>query len=134
MGFWLRKQKQHLMKGGMRMKAKIIMNNIIPFKGFAAITIFPFIFCRRALHEMDINHESIHCEQQLEMLILPFFLWYGVEWLIRLILYRSFYEAYRNISFEQEAYLNQHQTWYVNERSHFAWLKYLNRKTFRKVS
>ena len=81
---------------------------------------------------METNHELIHTEQQLEMLILPFFLWYGVEWLIRLILYRNFYEAYRNISFEQEAYLNQNQMWYPEERSHFTWIKYLTRKTFRK--
>ena len=114
------------------MKIKVIQNNIIPFKGFSALTIWPIIFCRRELHDMDITHETIHCEQQLEMLILPFFLWYVVEWLIRLILYRNFYEAYRNISFEQEAYLNQNQMWYPEERSHFTWIKYLTKKTFRK--
>ena len=116
------------------MKIRVIKNKIIPLKGFAAITIWPFIFTKIDMRTTDINHETIHCEQQLEMLILPFFLWYVVEWLIRLLLYRNFYEAYRNISFEQEAYLNQHNTWYVTERSHFAWVKYLTRKTFRKVS
>lgn len=115
------------------MKIRIVKNNIIPPKGFCAITIWPWIFCRRTLKDIDVNHELTHCEQQEEMLILPFFLWYGVEWLIRLILYRNFYEAYRNISFEQEAYLNQHQAWYASERSHFAWIKYLTRKTFRKI-
>lgn len=116
-----------------RRYVKVIINNIIPFKGFAAITILPFIFCRRALHDMELNHEIIHCEQQCEMLILPFFVWYGVEWMIRLIFYRNFYEAYRNISFEQEAYLNQHSAWYSTDRRHFSWVKYLNRKTFRKI-
>jgi hypothetical protein len=121
------------MKGGKRMKVKVIMNNIIPPKSFLACTIWPFIFCRRKLHDMDLNHEIIHAEQQEEMLILPFFIWYGIEWLIRLIIYRNTFEAYRNISFEQEAYLNQHQAWYTSERCHFAWIKYLTRKTFRKT-
>ena len=115
------------------MKVKVIMNNIIPPKSFMACTIWPWIFCRRTLKDMDVNHETIHCEQQEEMLILPFFLWYGVEWLIRLIIYRNTFEAYRNISFEQEAYLNQHHAWYTSERRHYAWIKYLTRKTFRKI-
>lgn len=113
---------------------KVIINKILPFKGYSAMTIWPFIFSRTEPTGIVLNHEATHCEQQLELLILPFFLWYVVEWLIRLLLYRNFYEAYRNISFEQEAYLNQHNTWYVTERSHFAWVKYLTRKTFRKVS
>ena len=29
------------------MKKKIIYNNLIPFKGFTAITLFPFIFARK---------------------------------------------------------------------------------------
>ena len=116
-----------------RKNIKVILNDYFPLKTFIACTIWPFIFCRRILHDMDLNHEIIHCEQQLEMLILPFFVWYGVEWLIRLLLYLNFYEAYRNISFEQEAYLNQHSAWYTDERRHFSWVKYLNRKTFRKI-
>lgn len=112
---------------------KVIMNKIIPFGEYDAITIWPFIFTKKVLSDMEKTHEIIHCEQQEEMLIVPFFLWYGIEWLIRLILYRNFDEAYRNISFEQEAYLNQHSTWYVTERSHFAWAKYINKKTFKRV-
>lgn len=115
------------------MKVKVIMNNIIPPKSFLACTIWPFIFCRRKLHDMDLNHEIIHAEQQEEMLILPFFLWYGIEWLIRLIIYRNTFEAYRNISFEQEAYLNHHRRVYTGERHHYAWMKYITRKTFRKI-
>lgn len=114
------------------MKIRIIENRYFPTKGFAAITLWPWIFCRRKLDMVDIQHETIHAEQQLEMLILPFYLWYSVEWLVRLIAYRNTWEAYRNISFEQEAYLNQHQTSYVADRAHFSWIKYLTRKTFRR--
>lgn len=134
---------------------KIIKNNIIPLKKFVALTMWPWIFIRRVLYDMEMNHELIHCDQQLEMLIIGavlfvllltlgcewwsllgipvFFWWYLIEWLIRLAIYRNLYEAYRNIAFEQEAYLNQHSAWYTDERRHFSWVKYLNRKTFRKI-
>jgi hypothetical protein len=38
-----------------------------------------------------------------EILYIPFYLWYGVEWLIKLF-YKG--NAYRNLSFEREAYDN----------------------------
>jgi hypothetical protein len=38
-----------------------------------------------------------------EMLYIPFYLWYGVEWLVKLFCKGN---AYRNISFEREAYDN----------------------------
>lgn len=75
------------------MKKIIIYNKLIPFKGFKAIAIFPFIFARKEhkpLPERAIRHESIHLMQQMELLSLLFFLWYGVEWIVRLIQYRSF--------------------------------------------
>jgi len=39
---------------------KIIYNKIIPFKGYKAMAIWPFIFARKKLSEIDINHEKIH--------------------------------------------------------------------------
>ena len=39
---------------------KVIKNKIIPFKGFKAITIWPFIFTRSDLSNIDLNHEKIH--------------------------------------------------------------------------
>jgi len=38
----------------------IIKNKIFPFKGFKAITIYPFIFTRSKLSDIDKNHEEIH--------------------------------------------------------------------------
>jgi hypothetical protein len=38
----------------------IVRNKVLPFKGFKALTIWPFIFCRSELTEVDINHEEIH--------------------------------------------------------------------------
>lgn len=95
---------------------KIVRNSIIPFKGYKAITIWPFIFVREecSFDEVDLNHENIHGKQQLELLIIFFYLIYLVEWIIK---------EYRNISFEREAYSNEENLDYLKTRKHYAWLK-----------
>ena len=95
---------------------KVIYNKIIPFKGYKAITIWPFIFARKKLSEIDINHEKIHLAQQLELLIIPFYIIYFIEWI---------FKRYRNISFEKEAYANQEDMNYLEWRrkSYAMWRK-----------
>lgn len=109
---------------------KIVQNNIIPTKNFQALTVWPFIFSRKALKDDAVNHATIHAMQQKEMLVILFFVWYGVEWLIRLIVHRNTFEAYRNISLEQEAYLREKDLTYLDERKHYAWVRYIFRKSF----
>lgn len=109
---------------------RIVVNDILPFKGYVAMTVWPFIFIRKAVKDNVIWHEVIHGEQQKEMLLLFFHLWYVVEWLVRLCLYGNQKEAYRNISFEQEAYLHENDVDY--KREHYAWAKYLTQKTYRR--
>lgn len=102
-----------------------VRNNLIPFKGFKAITLWPFVFVRKdsVYRPVDERHETIHGEQQKEMLVLLFFLWYILEWLVKCIIYRNMLTAYKNISFEREAYDNQHLLDY--NRKHYSWIKYL---------
>lgn len=92
---------------------KIIYNNIIPFKGFKAITLWPFIFARKELSDIDINHENIHGRQQLELLIIFFYIIYLIEWL---------FKGYRSISFEREAYQNESNLDYLKNRRWFNWI------------
>lgn len=54
-----------------------------------------------------VQHERTHWFQQVEMLIVFFFLWYGVEWFIKLFTEQK---AYRALSFEREARVNQQDT------------------------
>ena len=71
------------------------------------VTIYPFIFIKYPKEETRqtlINHEKIHIKQQLKWLIIPFFLMYGIEYLIGRIKGMNHDQAYRNISFEKEAY------------------------------
>ena len=77
-----------------------------------------------------LNHERIHTAQMKELLYLPFYLLYGMEWLIRLVMYRNTREAYRNISFEREAYNMQNNFHYIidKERKSYAFIKYIFKK------
>ena len=94
------------------------------------ITLAPFGIYLNDIHLTDketINHESIHWKQQLEMLIIFFYLWYGIEWFIRLFI-NGRYEAYYMLSFEREAYENDANLDYLKKRKHFSWFKYINKK------
>lgn len=110
-----------------------VYNNIIPFKGYKALTFWPFVFIRKGAiyNEVDDNHECIHGEQQKETLIVLFYLWYGIEYLIKWAYYRNRHMAYKNVGFEREAYDNQRDIVYVDTRKSFAWLKYIaTRKSY----
>ena len=60
-----------------------------------------------------------------ETLYIFFYLWYIIEWLIKLAIIRDTRKAYRAISFEREAYLFQVIPNYLEERKHYCWLKHL---------
>ena len=106
-------------------------------------------------HLIRVNHESIHWVQQKGMfflgllislivislmiftqnfnfyllpllLIFPFsffYIWYFIEWIIRLFTNRL--NAYRNISFEREAYKNHYNLNYLKTNRYFSWIKYI---------
>ena len=131
---------------------KKVVNSIIPFKGFDFLTIFPFVFIRKEkahlFNNVAENHENIHEEQQIEMtiigvilslvvylftisywsflLVLFYFWWYIIEWLLRSLFGTG--NAYRNISFEREAYANEKDLEYTYYRVPFSWLGYMKRK------
>lgn len=104
---------------------KVIINNIIPFKGYIAITLFPFIFARSKISNLVYNHECIHAEQQKELFIIFFFVLYIIEYLIKLIITFNHTKAYKSISFEQEAYKFEKDNLYINKRKHYCWINYI---------
>lgn len=103
---------------------KVIHNRFIPFRGYWAINLFGVVFVHKGytLDDALLNHEAIHTAQMREMLFVFFYLWYVVEWLLRLL---GNGNAYENISFEREAYYNQNNMEYLSIRKHYAWWKYL---------
>lgn len=97
----------------------IVAKYLIP-TGYRGLAVFPFVFVK--YHEdkenkIFVNHERIHLRQQLELLILPFFIWYLLEYCVRLVQYKNANLAYRNISFEREAYANESNLEYLGNRS-----------------
>lgn len=137
---------------------KIIYNKIIPLKGYKLMCVFPFIFVRKGTRNItvsDVNHEKIHGMQQIEthivalilavllaavglfswwwILVSPlvYFALYGLEYIVRWICYGfDTCEAYRNISFEQEAYLNETNLSYPYERKLYSFVRYLFKKSY----
>ena len=106
---------------------KIVRNKYIPFAGYKAINLFGILFVKgdARIDDVMINHERIHTSQIKELLYIFFYLWYVIEWLIRLIQFRNSYMAYRNISFEREAYQNEEDIHYLKSRKFFSFLKYV---------
>lgn len=102
----------------------VIRNKIIPFKGFRAINLFGVLFVRgnAVLSATTIRHEKIHSAQMKELLYIPFYVWYVIEWLVRLL---GKGRAYRNISFEKEAYTKQGDSDYLSKRNPLAFLSYI---------
>lgn len=106
---------------------KIKYNKWIPFKGFFAINLFGTYFIREEYKNTKIpketlNHEAIHTAQIKELGYIFFYIWYFLEWLIRLVINGRY--AYYWISFEREAYDNEKNYKYLNKRKHYNWFKY----------
>jgi type IV secretory pathway TrbL component len=95
---------------------------MIPLRRFAAINLCGILIAPKGtkLSYRTVNHEAIHTAQMKEMLFVFFYLWYLIEWLIRLFCKGN---AYRNIAFEKEAYQNDHNKNYLNNRKHYSWFK-----------
>ncbi|MCC2590176.1 hypothetical protein [Chryseobacterium sp. MFBS3-17] len=94
----------------------------------SGITLFPFIILRKVQdrdNEVLLNHERIHLRQQLELLVVFFYLWYVIEyyyWFFRL---RDSYMAYRYISFEREAFAKETELSYLKKRKLWSFWKYI---------
>ena len=107
----------------------IIIIPQIKFLGISGITLFPFIILRDKHLKLDkriMNHERIHIRQQVELLVLPFYVLYLIDYVIGLIKYRNRLLAYMNISFEKEAYKYDSDLDYLKKRKLWAWVKFLN--------
>ena len=105
----------------------IVSKYLIP-KGYRGLTLFPFVIIRDFLDKENkvlLNHEKIHIRQQLELLIVPFFVLYFFEFLLRLIQFRDRNKAYRNISFEREAYANEKDLEYLKKRPFWKFRNYI---------
>lgn len=130
---------------------KIVRNKYIPFTGYKAVLLFGILFVKSnaKIDDVTMNHESVHSRQYVEVgilsliLLLPlvfnglwwlwlilsvfaFYILYVIEWFVKFIIYKlNTHKAYRNTSFEREAYDNERNLNYLDSRKFFAWIKYI---------
>ena len=108
------------------MKRNIIL---IPFLPAAGMALYPFILVktdRLKLNKTVINHEKIHLRQQLELLLVPFYVLYLLYYLLNLLYYMKHDKAYRNIVFEREAYIHERDLQYLSRRKFWAWTRFFS--------
>jgi len=100
---------------------------IVPKLPANGMALFPFILLKGASQKKDltlINHEKIHLQQQLELLVFPFYVFYLLNYLINLVKYRNHYQAYYNICFEKECYRFEKDLNYLSDRKLYSWIKF----------
>ena len=88
--------------------------------------IYPFILVRRKDVSITLlNHEHIHLEQQKELFVIGAYLFYLIEFLVKIVKYANVRVAYNNISFEREAFFNQSNFSYLHTRKKYSFLQYI---------
>ena len=50
---------------------------------------------------------------------------FGIEYLIIRLFHIKQHDAYKDVSFEEEAHINDDNLNYISERKHYTWTKYL---------
>jgi len=106
----------------------LIVNKRFFYGKFKGISLWPFVILENTKLKQDkyfLNHERIHLRQQIELLVVFFYIWYALEFIIRYAYLKDGMMAYRNISFEREAYRRETNLKYLKKRSLWAFLQYL---------
>lgn len=115
------------------MKQRIFVCSWFPFKGYSAITLYPFIIVRKDYMEKyadtdrlqtTLNHEKIHLAQQKEVGPFRFYYMYLHYYFAGLIKWKNHVRAYMDIPFEEEAYYNDQNLDYLVDRPSYAWKLY----------
>ena len=106
----------------------IIVHKFLKRMKINGITLFPFIILRKPEDKNNkvlINHEKIHIKQQLELLVVPFYIWYVAEYLYWYVKLKDSFLAYKYISFEREAYAMEDDLNYLDTRKFWSFWKYI---------
>jgi hypothetical protein len=103
----------------------------------SAITLSPFaIYFKKKEYfyrPVLVNHEMIHWYQQIEMFVIFFYIWYGLEYIIRFIIwiftfFSQKWMPYKNLSMEREANHYECDFLYFEKRQKYAWMKFIFKK------
>ena len=77
------------------------------------------------LSNVDRTHETIHYQQQLELLFVFHWALYFLFWVVGMIRFRNGAIAYFNNPFEIEAYKNEADIDYLATRKRYSWIKHV---------
>ena len=118
-------------------KIPVWLSKIAPLN-IGAITLFFLVFSRGEMDETTKRHETVHFQQTLETLIVGLVFLYLLDWLWGLIKYRKDWrgqksargreytsaanKAYHHIRAEQEAYSNEADVNYLQNRKRWRWM------------
>jgi len=103
----------------------VVHVSFLPARGMA---LFPFILIKYPNDREDVRllrHEQIHLRQQAELLVVPFYAWYLLEYLWHRFRGLGHLGAYMRISFEREAYRHDHDPQYLLRRRWGSFLRYV---------
>ncbi|MVN90572.1 hypothetical protein [Mucilaginibacter aquatilis] len=104
------------------MKFPVIVVSSLKVDGMA---VFPFILVRTQVLKNDVvllRHETIHLKQAAELLVIPFYLLYLLNYLVNRLKYNNHQTAYEQIVFEREAYRFERDDQYLSRRKLWAWV------------
>ena len=104
-------------------KIPVLLSFIAPINIWA-ISFGFWVWCRGSLDEDTKRHETIHFQQQIELLFIFQWLLYIIFWLYGLLIYRNGEKAYRQNPFEQEAYEKDKEQFYLLNRKRYSWWSY----------
>ena len=103
-------------------KLPVVLSYFSPIT-IGAITLGFFVFSRDEMTERTKRHETIHFQQFLELGFVFFLLLYFYYWLRNILKGLSGSQAYYEIPFEREAYENDDDEEYLQNRERYAWRK-----------
>ena len=108
-----------------------VLSKIAPINIWA-ISIGPFVWCKGTLSETDKIHETIHYQQQLELLFVGQWLLYLLFYVVGFVKHRNGMLAYLHNRFEVEAYNNENNKDYLITRRRWSWIneREINKKDY----
>ena len=102
---------------------------VVPFLNVDGMALFPFVLVKSQALKQDavlVRHETIHLKQAAELLVIPFYVLYLLNYIINRFKHPGHYRAYYEIVFEREAYQNERKVDYLTTRKVWAWRRYFN--------
>lgn len=102
---------------------KVVRSNIFSTFGAKYVNLFGYLITSKhaVVTPVDYNHEAIHEAQMKELLYVPFYILYFINWIVNIPLCWNLHKAYRMICFEKEAYSKQNNLDYLRTRKHYSW-------------